>query len=885
MVNFTQRDLNIAKKVVIEGKRIRGLNKTQRQLVQELRSRAATIGQLKQFVARKQEQIRITELPPIKVTKLPPTKKLLTPKLAPLPITPTYDISTKTFTDPSGRKMSMSFSQALKSGAILRKMPAKAPPKVKLPSIVRTGQIKKRLRPISKTILPTIVKTSKRIESLKPRAKRRIIRGVDVISGGAITSFRLGKREEALNKEIQDFNRKFAAKELSELEYKKSMVLSRKIEQRERKLKQDKAKLEKTFARKYMGGWIWGTGEHSIVGATEKASLSKENRKNLEKDLEGLKKKRAKAKFGLNKKRLDLLIEGKEKEINDRKAGMPQKMILGSPPPLTPAITVPKEVNIQFIGKQVVKGKKILTDVIFRQGKRIGLAKGATITKGPKGTSVVLGKSGVQGYQFPTGKPVIKQIQTLVGREVAKTKPSKFQVKQSITLLKKAKKIGKIDTIKKNIKGLQQAGVGRTATVKGHKFYKTAIRLPSGKLTKVKAKGVKVDDFASLSSIFTKKDLSLIIGKTITTKSGKANFIGLIKGTSKAGKNFRVSPGQQQQFNEALGKVMSVAASSLAKAEKVKGLTKVGTIAQAGTAIKVGLKQKKPVKIRPKVKVPTKITPKKIITPKKVPLVSKITPKQIQKFKSTKQKLRKAVKEETKIQQKIKSIQKTKIKGKSKIKIAQNIRIRQKQLQLQRSKLLRVQKQKQVLKQGIKALRPPIPTIPKIPPIPPRVPKKRKVKVKKKVSKKPKTGYYVYEKRGKAGFKKLKGPPLTKKQAKDRLAYRLDNKISRTAKLVPVKTKTLGKLKTSERGYFNRYKKNLRNYKIVKGKRVKTPLTFIEKKGKGVINTPGEKRQLALNRRARRKKIKLSKTRKTIRSKRPIKKSKTKKKKMKGGKK
>ena len=123
---------------------------------------------------------------------------------------------------------------------------------------------------------------------------------------------------------------------------------------------------------------------------------------------------------------------------------------------------------------------------------------------------------------------------------------------------------------------------------------------------------------------------------------------------------------------------------------------------------------------------------------------------------------------------------------------------------------------------------------------------------KRKAKKKAALGYYVYEKRGKRGFVKLKGLPLTKTQAKDRLAYRLDNKISRTAKIVPVKkVKKFGSLTKQQRGYFNRYKKNLRNYKIVKGKRVRTPNTFIEKKGKGVISTPGEKRQLALNRKAR----------------------------------
>lgn len=116
---------------------------------------------------------------------------------------------------------------------------------------------------------------------------------------------------------------------------------------------------------------------------------------------------------------------------------------------------------------------------------------------------------------------------------------------------------------------------------------------------------------------------------------------------------------------------------------------------------------------------------------------------------------------------------------------------------------------------------------------------------------KDKIGFIVLEKRGNK-FVKLKGLPLTKSQAKDRLAFRLDNKISRTATIVRVSNvKKLGRLPARQRGAFSRLRKNLRNYKIVRGKRIKTPNTFIERKGKAVISTKGEKRQLALNRLAK----------------------------------
>lgn len=130
----------------------------------------------------------------------------------------------------------------------------------------------------------------------------------------------------------------------------------------------------------------------------------------------------------------------------------------------------------------------------------------------------------------------------------------------------------------------------------------------------------------------------------------------------------------------------------------------------------------------------------------------------------------------------------------------------------------------------------------------PFVPSSSTKRLKRKKIVRGKEAYVIQEKRG-GKFVKLKGGALSLKDAKDRLAHRIDNKISRTARLVKVKTpRKLGSLKKKERGAFNKVKKNLRNYKIVKGKKIKTPLTFIEKKGKPLINTAGEKAQLKINR-------------------------------------
>lgn len=120
----------------------------------------------------------------------------------------------------------------------------------------------------------------------------------------------------------------------------------------------------------------------------------------------------------------------------------------------------------------------------------------------------------------------------------------------------------------------------------------------------------------------------------------------------------------------------------------------------------------------------------------------------------------------------------------------------------------------------------------------------------KKVTKGKKLGYAIYEKRGtkKARFVKLKSAPLSRIQALDRLAYRIDNKISRRAKIVPIgKFKRLGSISRKEVNYFNKNRRKLRPYKIRKGRKIPLTQAFIEKR-KYILDKPGEKAQIKLNR-------------------------------------
>ncbi len=69
------------------------------------------------------------------------------------------------------------------------------------------------------------------------------------------------------------------------------------------------------------------------------------------------------------------------------------------------------------------------------------------------------------------------------------------RIRTSVKLIKG----GRANVIRKNIKSLQQVSRGRVAVVRGQKLIRSG----------VKARGINVNDFASISSTFTKKDLIL----------------------------------------------------------------------------------------------------------------------------------------------------------------------------------------------------------------------------------------------------------------------------------------------------------------------------------------------------------------------------------------
>lgn len=123
---------------------------------------------------------------------------------------------------------------------------------------------------------------------------------------------------------------------------------------------------------------------------------------------------------------------------------------------------------------------------------------------------------------------------------------------------------------------------------------------------------------------------------------------------------------------------------------------------------------------------------------------------------------------------------------------------------------------------------------------------KRRVKKKVKVKKR---AFNVFGKpvKGKKLIK-LNKKPLSRSAAKDLGSKLVDTSLSRRFKLKP----TGGKPSKSGRvtsGNFSRTRQKFRDFRIVKGKRVPLKNTFIEKKGKFLLDTRGEKKGITLRRR------------------------------------
>lgn len=691
-----------------------------------------------------------------------------------------------------------------------------------------------------------IINNAKQIrrEAIKKRKISQRKQQFKTFSEKVFPRIQLQKEQSELNKDIELFNKKYAGRELRESEIKKAQAESRVLNKKQEEIKKKEKKLDERKIEK-IKNFFKGVGEsdpNDPTGSTrvintevdpkkfsQKQLKSEINfrQKALEKEEKNIQKLKSKSKLNaFQRKELKIQQEKarqNRKEIKSLKEG--NKFIDETK---LVALTFPIEVfsgagkaskvsKIRFAGKQKLDSKnRLITDLVFvsGRGEKIGVARAVTVQRGKEGYSVVGGRLGSPAIapKGPKGgvKVKVSKKETFLGVEKTKGKAKDFKIQRRVQLLKNKKK--SILKIRKNVEGLEQISLGKVAVRKGTK-------IATSKKPKRIKKRLKRDEFASISAIITKKDLSRIIGKTITIQGDKAQFIGIIKGEKSASKFLKgASKKQKQQYKKALEQVIGSVSSAVAKAEK-SGLSKNLKLAKASSIISSSKTRSVAAKIKP---------------------TTKTKSKKIQKIKNEiKQNLKNAQKNLVKLRE----ANRSKLDSKSKAIIKQKI----KQAQKQQQKLKQAQKiiQKQTQKSKLKV---PSAKFPKVKAIirPLKVDKKKKIKRKVKPSSKVQ-GYDVFGK-SKGKFIKLNKKPLSLKGAKDRLAYAADQTTSKTVKYVPkgkFKKPELGKIMAKEKGYYSQSKFKLREFKIKSKKKIKTPKTFIEKRKFG-IDTKGEKRGLSL---------------------------------------
>ncbi len=228
--------------------------------------------------------------------------------------------------------------------------------------------------------------------------------------------------------------------------------------------------------------------------------------------------------------------------------------------------------------------------------------------------------------------------------------------------------------------------------------------------------------------------------------------------------------------------------------------------------------------------------------------------KQLSKQKTfTAQKLKSRTKQLSKLNLRLGSLLRQSSKQAQKLKTAQKFKEVQKTKQTQKSKqrilLKEKQKSKQKGKVGARFEQP----------LREKLKLARVKQVKPKPKKKPitkKQAFNVFARplkkigqKKKPKLIKVNKKPLTKERAKDLGSSVVDTSLSRRFKIKPTGGKPKkGVLKAPIRN-FDRTKKKFRDFRIVKGKKVPLKNTFIEKKGKPLLDTRGEKRGITLRRR------------------------------------
>jgi hypothetical protein len=704
---------------------------------------------------------------------------------------------------------------------------------------LRTSVSRKPIDMVAKRLGVTRAAVVKRVGEMRnTQAGYNASRVANFVSGGAVDRKKLKQAQERQNKAVEDYNKKYGGFALEEGMYNRAFYEGQVLSKTQKQIDKVTTKKAKSGAVKF-GDVFWGRSE------VKNSSMATKNLR------QSLARTQAKIDRRSSKGKGTKLLSKRLGEIQKSLSSGKTKLYMGDVP-LTPsnvAFSVAKAVKVKFIGTQANKNGKIVTNLIFTQGKKIvGKAKGVTLVKGKNSLTFVKGSAGRYGVKFPSGKAILGRKKSFVGYEFTGSRMTPAMKKILGTKLK---------VVNDNIKIMQSKGVGRISVVKGSKFYQKGIQLPSGKLVNKRLSGINGDSFASVSKAITRKNLTKIVGKTITGKFNKAEFEGFIRGTKSIRNSKVIGSGgglktiTKTQYKQALSKVASIVAVSSRKVSKVRGLSNAARTSQTVKLINKALSSKTIPSKNPSItqivkqintaKVTNqgiKLEPEVIVKPIVKPIVvPKPKPKPRVRV-DTAQKIIITSASGTKVKTQQKAVSKSKITQQQ----AARLRVKQAQKSVIRTVTPRVIRPRYASSKVLRPYKMIILPMPRI--------KGKLVKSRFK-----KTQLYIpYAKQGKR-YVRLSKLPLKKNDALSRASYVADNTVSSTIKLKPVgRSKRIGKLKSYEKNYFTNKNKKFRGFTVRKGKKYAIINKAIERK-KFRIDTKGEKKGLSVARFLKRKRI------------------------------
>lgn len=515
-----------------------------------------------------------------------------------------------------------------------------------------------------------------------------------------------------------------------------------------------------------------------------------------------------------------------------------------------------KKSKVIFTGGQFQKGDTIYSLIKFKVGKKIeGFAVG--ISKIGEGGKIVKSLVGGKAFKLKSlpeirealgmNKYSTKKLVSFVSRDIGITTIKKGAI--PILTLKKGV------TIQKAIKNIIQVNIGESAQVIGKKFFMEAWN--GVRFQKIKVKGIELRTFFSKSKIFTKNDLSLIVGKTRTNRKEIIDYLGAIKTINRNGETSILSGGSKalktinkQALKQALSNVGSALSTGQAGATKI--LSKLSPSAKkfvmnnikAGVVLipKLNLKNIKlgGLKGVSAKSLTTSLTG--LETPNggsSTVLMSKnrqIT-RHIDYFQPVTNIITKTG---------TRTITRQKSIPKQQERFIEVLKSPSAQREIQRLTPRQTTRLKQYLRQYIKFYPKMTPSIVRVIPFSFVLKSKQKV-IRGGYSKTYKMGFIVYG-LNKGAYMRLNKYPLLKQDALSRGAYAIDRTTARTFKIVPVQNvKKFGRLIKREKGYFTLTKPKFREYQIVKGQKKIFTYKMIEKRSYA-IDTKGEKKGLSLYR-------------------------------------